>query len=919
MNARIIALLLAGLLGLCSPASAAAGRAPKSWEAIRRIEAGIEAANAPQSQEARAAAYAGAVEQMLRAVEAAPDYVPGSLDRHGDFFFWETADGRANGYSPSLRSELRTRGEAPLPAQTRGESPAPETEAPRTRTAEDNVGGSRDVGVFVPYSGSYYFYADKAIAEGQALADSTGGQLRVYTAENCTVDSLAQALEESGILLINSHGRTDYESGEDHRSRANTSYLCLPSFEGVTAADQRPVQGEYGTYRHAFYAGSSEDFDEEYYCVDGVCIANHMTGTAPHSMLWLGCCLGMATQGMETPLRAKGVEAMLGFTERVASNTDQGYRLHFVQALLRDCTVGEAAAYMKEKLGCPDPIDLGHEPAWPVFVSSQDPYPGRDHLTEAQEVHSTWKLHPAYPIQVTVEPAGTADVETLRSTLNVIPHRGWDFQDWALTQGEAQAERKGNQLILTAAGPCAVTLRMEARTPAAVEFSAGPGHSAAPIHEFIGDRVSLPAPEGTLEADAFLYHFLGWTREALTADSETPPALLKPGEQLELTQPETRLWAVYGCFVPEDGESLGQFRRVTEEPADWAGDYVLTYQSARVLRASPRFAGQAIISANAVSSLAAAGCFLDGDWLNEVPEELIYSFLADENGEGALKMKGSETYLAVPSSNVSLSTLSDPRAAGAAWRMRWSGEQVTVTNLRFPARTLQYSPTSSGFCTLTVPRGPLTLYRGVAGRRLYTTEPQRKDQQPQLPCGGGEDCPGRVFEDMPSKGHWAHDAIDWALSRGIAAGTGEARFSPGRTCTRAQIVTFLWRAAGSPEPEARDCPFEDVKPGAYYSKAVCWALERGITSGADAAFFRPGGGCTREQVVTFLWRAAGSPEPGEEDCPFPDVKPGSYARKAIAWAVERGITAGVSAGAFGPKRSCTRAQIVTFLYKAQAA
>ena len=928
---RWISILLAGLLtaGLLSPVYALwepAAQRPGSWEAIEQIEKQAGADTGMQSLEAREAAYAGSVTQMIRAVEAAPDYVAGSLIRHGDFFFWETTDGGVNGYSPSLRAEIHHRGDsAPASAEAAafrqsetdlrcGTEPAA---GEASGQSEPNIPSTRDVGVMVPYSGSYYFCVDKAIAEGRELAQSTGGELHICTAENSSVDTLAQLLQTCGIVLVNSHGRTDYEVGEDHRSKANTSYICLPTDAGFTSQDRQRVTGPYGAYYHAFYAGQSEDFDEEYYCVDGTCIANHMEGAAPRSMVWMGLCLGMATEGLVEPLREKGVEAMIGFSERVISTTDQDYRLYFGKALLQDCTVGEAAAIMKEKVGCPDPVDVGHERAWPIAVSSQDPYPGRDHLTEGQEVLSTWKLHPAYPIAVTVEPAGTADVEVIRTTLQITPHRGYEFSDWEITEGEASAARKNNELAFTLSGPCAVTLRMAERTPAGVQFNLGPGQTAAAIHEFVGDTVVLPEPEGILEADAYLYHFVGWSAEAMPEDSPEVPALLAPGYKLKLTQPETAFYAVYGYFAAEDGVSRGQFRRVTGDPSDWAGAYVLTYQSVKALRASSRVTGQGIISTSAVADLVKVGCFLDGDWLNEVPEELVYEFLPDETGAGLLKMRTSENYLAVPSSNVLLSTVTDPGTTGALWRMRWSDGTAVITNARFTSRMIQFSPTSSGFCTLTAPRGPLTLYVGVPGQHLYTTSPVTKQPAPSLPCSGGEDCPGRVFADMPAKGHWSHDPIDWAISSGVTSGTGPTAFSPNKTCTRAQIVTFLWRAAGSPAPETADCTFTDVKADAYYRSAVLWAVEQGITSGAGGTAFRPNAGCTREQVVTFLWRAAGSPEPETEDCPFTDVKPNSYARKAILWASENGVTSGTGKTTFGPKNTCTRAQILTFLYKAR--
>lgn len=183
-----------------------------------------------------------------------------------------------------------------------------------------------------------------------------------------------------------------------------------------------------------------------------------------------------------------------------------------------------------------------------------------------------------------------------------------------------------------------------------------------------------------------------------------------------------------------------------------------------------------------------------------------------------------------------------------------------------------------------------------------------------LPCDGGESCPGNKFTDMPVKGNWAHDPIDWAIVTGVTSGTSETTFSPNAGCTRAQVVTFLWRAAGSPEPTSTNNPFTDVT-GGYYYKAVLWAVEKNITSGTSATSFSPNSTCTRAQIVTFLWRFEGSPAPKTTNNPFTDVKPGSYYEKAVLWASETGVTAGTSATTFSPDATCTRAQVVTFLYR----
>ncbi len=169
------------------------------------------------------------------------------------------------------------------------------------------------------------------------------------------------------------------------------------------------------------------------------------------------------------------------------------------------------------------------------------------------------------------------------------------------------------------------------------------------------------------------------------------------------------------------------------------------------------------------------------------------------------------------------------------------------------------------------------------------------------------------FIDVPSSAYYAN-AVSWAVENGITSGTGGGRFRPLDSCTRAQAVTFLWRAAGSPEPESEENPFLDVKEGAYYYKAVLWAVEQNITAGTSVDSFSPNGNCTRGQIVCFLHRAAGAPVIGAGSA-FSDVRPGAYYENAVGWAVEKGITAGTGDGKFSPGMACSRAQIVTFLYR----
>ena len=185
-----------------------------------------------------------------------------------------------------------------------------------------------------------------------------------------------------------------------------------------------------------------------------------------------------------------------------------------------------------------------------------------------------------------------------------------------------------------------------------------------------------------------------------------------------------------------------------------------------------------------------------------------------------------------------------------------------------------------------------------------TVEASFKEEFPDLP---------NSFSDL-APSDFCYDAVMWAVGRDITGGIGNYTFGPNLPCTRAQAVTFLWRAAGSPEPETRAMPFTDVPVGSYYYNAVLWAIENGITKGTSDTMFSPDATCSRAQIVTFLWRAGGSPVASGNSA-FTDVASDAYYAAAVIWAEKNDITGGIGGGLFGSNNDCTRGQIVTFIYR----
>jgi hypothetical protein len=176
-----------------------------------------------------------------------------------------------------------------------------------------------------------------------------------------------------------------------------------------------------------------------------------------------------------------------------------------------------------------------------------------------------------------------------------------------------------------------------------------------------------------------------------------------------------------------------------------------------------------------------------------------------------------------------------------------------------------------------------------------------------------DEVPAVTFTDVPD-GQYYTEAVAWAVDKGVTTGATETEFKPDDPCTRGQVVTFLWRAAGKPAAEGTN-PFTDVAEGAFYYDAVLWAVASGVTTGVSETEFKPDEPCTRDQVVTFLWRAAGKPA-AEGSASFTDVAEGSFYAEAVAWAVANGVTTGYNDTTFAPGDPCTRGQVVTFLWRA---
>ncbi len=1005
---RLLLLLLAlALLLALVPAVFAAESEPESepedlWQQITAIE--DRAAARAESTETRVRAYASVVDTIVAAVEQSADYTPGSLERHGDFFFWRSADGTPNGYSPRLRARIRENGNPDVD---------PEAFAGVETTSYAVRGGgpaARNVAVFQPYYGLDSSFTNQYPEEGKAIAKYTGGSSTTYTTTSATIDNIAAALESCSVVIFDSHGDTDYadEDTEDYTSRANTSYLCLQTSTGITDADHTLVQGPYGSYYHAYYAGYYGSM--KYYCVDGTAIANHMTGTAPHNMLWSAICLGMATDGLHAPLRAKGVEVAYGYSQSVTFDADFTWEAAFWKQMCRGAEVRTAITAMKSALSVPDPyVDVF--PAYPIVVSSEDSYPGHGRVDAVQTVRSTWTLgYQSYVVTALANDASMGTVVVEENVVTAIPAAGCYVKDYTLVSGSAQVTREGDRFTLALSGDCTIRINFARKTTATVRFSLPEGASCAGLTGYVGDALALPTPTGTPRT-VQPYVFVGWTEAPVNDLTQTAPAYYTAGSTYTPQRADITLYGLYALAKEEPAASgVCAYRLVTETPASWAGDYVIAYDGRVALSASGEQLNAAIASAAAAVDRQQAGFVQSGTDLLLVRPEYVYT-VGGETDSWTIKMKGSDNYLAYVGGGETMTTATSGASTFTRWELALTERGVSIRSSAEAGWQLQFNPGAKIFCCFKNTQQNVSLYRAVKGRLLYQTklpvvasctthtfgqwktllaatctaagqaertctvcgtketktlepldhdwsgtiiqkpselspgavlyhctrcavsriellpvvDPANPKPLPDLPegpapwksCAEGGACPGGAFVDMPAKGNWAHIPIDWAVTMQITNGTSPTTFRPGAPCTRGQVVTFLWRAAGCPKPETNAATFADVVPGAYYETAVRWAVERGITNGMTPTSFGPDATCTRGQVVTFLYRFAGAQTDAVSN--FTDVAPEAFYAKPVAWAVEQGVTNGLTATTFGPNDTCTRAHVVTFLYRLVAA
>ena len=624
--------------------------------------------------------YAALVPQVIEAIESSETYVPGTLQQNGSFLVWETTVGLPCCYSPHMEAELNNTQNVPTPEQAAQAEAEAELLLDLPLEPLGGGGGSPDIGLIQPYWESSSSYADSSFnnyspaykSMWQSLYTTTGGAGIRYSMSNANVNNIASALTRCGLVIWDSHGNTDYESGYDYTSRANTSYLCLITSAGITSADTAQQTGDYGTYYHAL-TGSGYAF------VDGTCISNHMNGVAPHSLLYMGICLGMATAGLQSPLRAKGVEVVYGYSQSVSFVGEKAYMQAILGEVKNGDTFSSAVRKAKDSVGPWDYYSsyptieqaIANYAAFPITVSSEDRYPGHGRVDALQTVRSTWVLQgDTFEVNAVPNNADWGSVSVLGYTVTAVPNEGYYTDDAIVTEGDATVSRlDDNTFYIEPTTDCSVQVNFAAKTAATVTYVSS-GTVVGTASTFVGDDVILPAevtevPEWT---------FVGWTTDHVSVTSEKP-VYFRPGTSYTVTAENVTLFAVYKHVEGNGGLC---YQLVTETPDDWEGRYVISSAANTGMTVMKGVAGDEKIestgSCNAAFS--GTGITLEDSVLRDVDE--LYVFEAKKRSGSAYSFQNVSkgTYLSID--NMYLWVHTNYSSSYADWNLHATSGGVTM-------------------------------------------------------------------------------------------------------------------------------------------------------------------------------------------------------------------------------------------------
>ncbi len=686
--------------------------------------------------------YIALVPDVKEIIKNSATYVEGSLQENGNFLVWMTTTGIPCCYDPRMEAELHNTSQAPAEAEIAAiEAEAELLAAELGGTVAELNGGSPtsiEIGLIQPYWESNSSYADSSFRNyspyyksmWQTLYQATGGSSSYrYSMTNATVDNVAKAIQNCGLVIMDSHGTTDYSgSNGDYTSRANCSYLCLTSNAGITSADTAAQTGTYGTYYNCL-KGSG------YAYVSGTCIANHMTSNAPHSLVYMGICLGMATDSMYKGLRNKGVEAVYGYSQSVSFAGEKVYMQAILGYVKDGDNLATAISKAKSANGSWDPAYSSYslsqaksnKVAFPIVVSSEDAYPGQGKVDAVQTVNSTWSLFGAQTSYTVSAVSNNTNYGTVSVSGNIItasPKTGCYVAGYQVKSGSATVTQNGNVFTVNPSSDCTIQINFAQKTTVTVTYKAG-GSVYNTATAYAGDSVTLLSTAPAVDN----WTFAGWA-SAEVAETTAKPSYYDPGAVLRVNSNLT-LYAVYK--KTEGGSGTTVYERLTSAPSDWSGNYVITYGSGSSLMALKGLSGNTkyeSASAGGAAALSSTGMTLSGNELSNVSNNYVFN-IAAYNGKYSIKNASTGTYL-VSRSNYLYSYKTISTSSGA-WALSMTSSGVSASNSassRYPY--LAYS--SNNYFMLNSSQGADIWFwkQGAAGTTYYTTSPSASTPEPHV-------------------------------------------------------------------------------------------------------------------------------------------------------------------------------------------
>ena len=705
----------------------------KAWDRIYEYQNTHFAAKRAKKQEITYEDYCSIAGDLAEIVKTSDDYVEGSCtydpDSGNAMFFWDTTDGEACGYSPTLSAKLNGRKIADPNTVDVSETIS------YAKKGGSPSGGAKDVYVIGPWYGSDSSFTNQYKTEGQSIANASGGTYTLYSTTSATLDNVAGALQSGAVVIFDSHGVTDYDNAlsysfdgdtvYDSVTQANTSYLTLTTGTGWTSADKASVTGTYGSYKHAWSFKSTDG--STCYCVDGTAICNHMSQNAPNNMLWMAICLGMATNGLNAPLHAKGVEVVYGYSQSVTFTGDYQYEADFWNKIKSGENVKTAFAYMTRTYkwdpayasdSATDTIGEAryYMSAFPNVVSSEDTYQGQRSTNPSsktaansttynsaygacnlQTVNSTWTLFNQYTVNATSSNTSYGTVSVSGTTITASPKSGYYASGYTVTSGTATVVQNGNTFTVTPSSDCTIRINFAAKTACTLTYMAN-GSQYSTASGYAGDAFTLPSSATTVSN----WTFAGWSTAAVASTTDKPD-FYEPGASFTPTG-NTTLYAVYTQTDPNSqGTGSSTDYELTDTLDD--GDYVFGAVQGTVGTDTAIGAVQGALSGTwgAYTTKTPSGGII-----SEPADDIVWT-LESVSGGITLKNKDTGKYLSLPTGTGSSSGV--PSFSDSAVTIYTSVESASDS-------TFKLHPTSSSTNQLACNFG------SGYGYRMYATKTQ---------------------------------------------------------------------------------------------------------------------------------------------------------------------------------------------------